>query len=218
MQAPLNVPVASELDFEAKKVDLISHEVLGKNYLNLEVRGLELKEDCANISVNLSAQIDEIVEEKTRSIEIKGVGVGLVDAAFDGLMKAYSPEHISLAGVSIDDFSVAIKLRGTDGRKSDAYAIALLRARNSEDHEFAFSYRSPSLSQSGVAVVTQALSFFINSERAFVQLYTALDDAKKRNRSDLIERFKQQMAVLVSATSYKQVVEKMIQKSKRVAR
>jgi hypothetical protein len=125
------------------------------------------------------------------------------------MMKAFAPEHISLTTISIDDFSISIKFRGTEGRKSDAYAIALLRMRNSENHEYAFTYRTPSISQSSLAVVTEAVAFFINSERAFVQLHMAVEDARSRDRSDLAERYQQQMAVLVTATSYKQVVEKI---------
>ena len=67
------------------------------------------------------------------------------------VMKAFAPEHISLTAISIDDFSIGIKFRGTSGRKSDAYAIALLRMKNSENHEYAFTYRTPSISQSSLA-------------------------------------------------------------------
>ena len=217
MQAPLEIQVASELDFEAQKVDHIAREVLGENYMTLRVKNIDLKEDFAALKSTLRSEIEVSTLEKTHKITIQGEGVGLVDASFDGMMKAFAPEHISLTAISIDDFSIGIKFRGTSGRKSDAYAIALLRMRNSENHEYAFTYRTPSISQSSVAVVTDAFAFFVNSERAFVQLHMALDDAKKRNRSDLAQRFQQQMAVLVMATSYKQVVEKMSLKSKGVA-
>jgi hypothetical protein len=209
MQAPIDIQVARELDFEAQKVDLIAREVLGSNYLKLEIKNLELKEDFAALHSSLRAQIEVSAAEYKKSITIDGEGVGLVDAAFEGMMKAFAPEHISLTTISIDDFSISIKFRGTEGRKSDAYAIALLRMRNSENHEYAFTYRTPSISQSSLAVVTEAVAFFINSERAFVQLHMAVEDARSRDRSDLAERYQQQMAVLVTATSYKQVVEKI---------
>lgn len=217
MQAPLDIPVASELDFEAQKVDRVAREVLGDNYMTLRVLSLELAEDFGALSSKLKAKIEVLSSEQPRQITIEGAGVGLVDAAFDGMMKAFAPEHISLTAISIDDFSIGIRFRGTDGRKSDAYAIALLRMKNSENHEYAFTYRTPSTSQSSLGVVTEAFAFFVNSERSFVQLRMALEDAKKRNRSDLVERFSQHMAILVTATSYKQVVEKMNQKAKGVA-
>jgi hypothetical protein len=209
MQAPVEIQVARELDFEAQKVDLIAREVLGGNYMKLQIKNLELKEDFAALHSNLCADIEVTTSEGTKVIRIGGQGVGLVDAAFDGMMKAFAPEHVSLSAISIDDFSISIKFRGTQGRKSDAYAIALLRMRNSENHEYAFTYRTPSISQSSLAVVTEAVAFFVNSERAFIQLHVAVADAKSRNRFDLAERYQQQMAVLVTATSYKQVVANM---------
>lgn len=209
MQAPLDIQVARELDFEAQKVDLLAKEVLGANYMRLEVKKLELKEDCTALKSVLLAEIDVLIGESRKTVSIEGQGVGLIDAAFEGMMKAFAPEYISLSAITIDDFSIAIKFRGTKGRKSDAYAIALLRMRNSEDYEYAFTYRTPSISQSSMAVVTEAVGFFINSERAYIQLRLALDDAKARDRFDLSEKYRQQMAILVTATSYKQVVEKM---------
>lgn len=217
MQAPLDIQVARELDFEAQKVDVIAREVLGSNYMRLQVKSLELQEDFAAMSSRLRAKVDCIISDNTRELNLEGQGVGLVDAAFEGMMKAFAPEHISLTAISIDDFSISIRFRGTEGRKSDAYAIALLRMRNSENHEYAFTYRTPSISQSSLAVVTEAVAFFVNSERAYTQLHLALSDARTRNRFDLAERYQQQMAILVTATSYKQVVEKMNKGPKGVA-
>jgi len=212
MQAPLEIQVARELDFEAQRVDVLTKEILGHNYMKLMIRNLELKEDFGALRSSLKAELDAFVGEQTKLIRIEGEGVGLVDAAFDGMMRAYGLEHISLASVSVDDFSISIKFRETQGLKSDAYAIALLRMRNSENHEFAFTYRTPSISQSSLAVVVDAIQFFINSERAFVQLHMAVEDAKSRGRSDLAERYQQQMAVLVTATSYKLVVDRLQKK------
>ncbi len=217
MQAPLDVQVARELDFEAQRVDILAREILGQNYMKLMVKNLQLTEDFAALKTKLDADIEAIIGEQSKKVHIEGEGVGLVDAAFEAMMRAFAPEHISLSSIIIDDFSISIKFRGTKGRKSDAYAIALLRMRNSENHEFAFTYRTPSISQSSLAVVTDAVSFFINSERAFVQLHMAVEDAKTRNRSDLTERYQQQMAILVTATSYKQVVESLQKGAKGLA-
>src|SRR5688572_29740158 len=113
MQAPLDVQVASELDFEAQKVDRIAHEVLGENYMMLHVQNLELKEDFEALKSELRADIEIVISDKKRQISILGEGVGLVDACFDGMMKAFAPEHISLTAISIDDFSIGIKFRST---------------------------------------------------------------------------------------------------------
>jgi hypothetical protein len=77
MQAPIDIQVARELDFEAQKVDLIAREVLGSNYLKLEIKNLELKEDFAALHSSLRAQIEVSAAEYKKSITIDGEGVGI---------------------------------------------------------------------------------------------------------------------------------------------
>jgi hypothetical protein len=198
-----------ELDGEGQKVDNLAHEVLGKTYVTLKTEHLELSEDFGEGKAIVKARMFHIVDDVTTNIEIQGGGVGLVDALFDGMLKNFAREYASLSTVSIVDFNIGIKLKGTHGRRTDALAIATLRVKNSDDYEYTFLHRTPSISQSSVGVVQDVVRFFVNSERAYIQLYVALDDAKKRGRPDLVERYQNQMATLVRATSYKEIVARI---------
>lgn len=195
------------LDPEAKRVDGLAHEVLGDNYVSFRVESMEMTEDFEAGQVSLKAKLARLGAKDKNDIE--GSGVGLVDAFFDGVMKAFSTEYPSLKTLSISDFSLSSGFDGTRGRRSDAVAMATLRIRNSEGIEYAFSRGSPSVTRSSVQAALDALTFFINSERAYVQLHVALQDAKERRRSDLIERFRSQMSTLVAATSYSEVIENL---------
>lgn len=198
-----------ELDDEGQKVDNVAHEVLGNTYVTLKTQHLELSEDFAEGKAKVKASLEQRIGEAASKIEIEGVGVGLVDALFDGMLNNFGREYASLPRLSIVDFNIGIKVKGTHGRRSDALAIATLRVKNSDDYAYTFMHRTPSISQSSVGVVQDVIRFFVNSERAYIQLYVALDDAKKRTRPDLIERYQNQMATLVRATSYREVVERM---------
>lgn len=195
------------LDAEAKRVDGLAREVLGEHYVSFRVESLDMKEDFEKGDVSLRARLTRVGAKDKNDIE--GAGVGLVDAFFDGVMRAFSTEYPSLKTLSISDFSLSSGFDGISGRRSDAVAMATLRIRNSEDIEYAFSRGSPSVTRSSVRATLDALTFFINSERAYVQLHVALQDAKKRRRSDLVERFRAQMATLVTATSYSEVIENL---------
>lgn len=199
-----------DLDLAAQKVDVVSREVLSSNYLRLKMEQLELNEDFASGTAHVKAKLSQASGDFTRTIEIEGRGVGLIDALFDALLSSYAREHTSLSEISIVDFHIETRLKGTHGRRTDAQAIATLRVKNSDNFEYAFSHRTPSISQSSVAVVQDVICFFVNSERAYIQLYTALDDAKKRGRSDLVERYQNQMATLVQATSYREVAGRIL--------
>lgn len=192
------------LDAEVARVDHLAREVLHESYRSFVLEKLELTEnDHVGIKVTIRRQPENDV------VVIEGEGVGLIDAFFDGAMKAWAGEFPSLKTVSVSDFRVGSGFDQARGRRSDALAVAALRVKNSHDVEFSFEQRTPSVTRSSVRVALDALTFFINAERAWVQLTLAVQDATERRRSDLVARYRQQMSLLVHATSYTEVSEKL---------
>jgi len=55
----------------------------------------------------------------------------------------------------------------------------------------------------------ELLEYFINAERAFVTLYRCRQDARDRQRDDLVTRYTAEMAEIVKSTSYSKVVEEI---------
>jgi hypothetical protein len=141
--------------------------------------------------------------------EVRGEGVGLVDAFFDGMMRAWAEEFPSLKTISVSDFQLGSGVDGARGRRSDALAVARLQIVNSHGVTFKFERKSSSVTRSSVRVVLDAVMFFVNCERAYVQLQLAMKDANERRRSDLAVRYRDQMGVLVHATSYSEVIERL---------
>ena len=58
-------------------------------------------------------------------------------------------------------------------------------------------------------VTLLAAEFFINSERAFIEVYRALQHAREKNRHDSIALYTRQLTTLVEATSYSEVIEQI---------
>lgn len=197
------------MDHEVEQVNALSLEILGTHFVRLATDTLELKEDFAANTASVQAKMRQKTGDEEKPFLVLGQGVGLMDAYFEGLLSCFSVEYVSLSQMAIVDFSIHINMQGNQGRQTDAMAIAVLRVKNSDNHEYAFSHKSVSVSQSSVGVVQEVVQFFINSERAYTQLYLALEDAKKRSRSDLIQKYQIQMSVLVQATSYQQIVERL---------
>ncbi len=196
-------------DQRAEQVITLAKEVLGQTLMEIEIVGLKLSENFESSSAKLEAKLVEISEGKPKKKTVVGQGVGLVDACFDALIRCYNDQFCSLDSISIVDFSVSAHLDRASQRKSDAKITALLRIKNSQDHEYAFQSTTTSISHSSVSVVQESVAFFINAELAYTRLYTALSDAKARARNDLIERYRNQMATLVHATSYEKLVARL---------
>ena len=197
------------MEHEAEQVDCVSLAVLGPDFIRLSADSIELREDFLTNKALVKAQIKQQVGENETHYPIEGQGVGLIDAYFEAVLSCFSKEYVSLGSVSIIDFSISIKMTGKEGRHTDAIAIALLRVKNSDRCEYTFHHKSSSITRSSIGVVQDTLQFFINAERAYTKLYFALDDAHRRARSDLVQKYQIQMSTLVKATSYKQIAERL---------
>ena len=132
--------------------------------------------------------------------EIKGRGVGQVDAVFTALKSHYVLEYNSLETISLFDFNVKIDKKCLESTATSSSMN--LWTKNYYGSVRLFSDVSRSLAASTARVVSQAAEFYINSERAYTALTVALSDASARGRADLVTRFTRELAEVVKVTDY----------------
>jgi hypothetical protein len=174
---------------------------------------LRLKVDAYTLEENLESGITKIRcdvhDERSGAREvITGQGVGAIDAMFHGLVQLYSGKYPSLKSIRFTDFSIKANIdTGRESARSDMAAEVSLRVANSDDKEYIFAHASPSITRSSLAVVLKCVEFFINSERAFIEVYRALQHAKRERRPDSIARYTSQLTTLVEATSYTETID-----------
>ena len=196
-------------DDKVDQVFVLSKEILQDSLLQLNIQEIKLTENFENNTAVLNAKCLELFNKKINKKSIQATGVGLVDACFNAIVSAYGDKYSSLSSISIADFVLNAHLDAGNQRKSDAYVTALLRVKNANNFEYSFQATSLSVSKSCVVVLQECIAFFINAEEAFKRLHFALKDAQERSRSDLIERYKNQMSTLVNATSYENLISKL---------
>jgi len=179
--------------------------VLGDDYLELNILKFTLVEEHDK---ETSAVKVETVDTQGNTQLVEGEGCGMVDALFSGLLGRYAIEYQSLETIELANFQVEAKL-DTKQRQSgvDAIGKVILDVRNSEGHTFPFSDESRSIATSTARAVLACVEYFVNAERAFIKLHTSLEDAKERNRPDLIGRYTREIAEVVKSTSYAEVIE-----------
>jgi hypothetical protein len=189
-------------------IEKLIGEVLDGTELHLKVDKYTADENFETGKVHVRC---EVHDERTGEEQvIESTGVGLVDASFVALKRRYSDEFPSLKSIRFADFSISADVdTGRAAARSDMAARVTLHVANSEGRDFAFVHSSPSITGSSIAVVVQAVEFFINSERAYVTLYKALQHARQQNRPDSVALYTRQMATLVEATSYSNVIEQI---------
>lgn len=184
-------------------------EVLGEEFLRLSFVQYRLEATAGGPSVLTC----EVVEEPPhRTFTITGEGVGLVDAFFRALCDRYRQEHPSLETIRFSSFSVRGLIRqGGQDQASDAKAEAIVGITNSAGREFEFAAVTPSVSHSSIEGVLAAVEYFVNSERAYVRLYKALQHHRTTGRSELVNRYTELLGEMVRNTSYSTAVERLKQ-------
>jgi hypothetical protein len=174
--------------------------VLGTNFLQLSLVKLSVEEDGA-------ASVKVTVAEGDQRVEAEGKGVGMVDALYAALLDRYSREYQSLKTISLAGFAVAADMESKKALAGvDAVGRVTLDIKNSEGRHFTFTDASRSVLNSTAKVVIAAVEYFANAERAFVTLHNARRDALARGREDLVSRYTAEMAEVVEATSYADVI------------
>ena len=183
-----------------------SHEqlirrVLGTNYLQLSLAKLQIEENGDGASVKVT------VNEGDAPVETEGKGVGVVDALYSAMLTRYAREYQSLKSIELSGFSVAADMESKKAHAGvDAVGRVTLDVTNSEGRHFTFTDASRSVVSSTARAVIAAVQYFINAERAFLTLHNARRDALARGREDLVSRYTAEMAEVVEATSYAEVI------------
>ena len=180
--------------------------VLGSEYLELTIKSLALSEtfDPEKSHVTITTQDGE------QPLVVEGEGCGLVDAIWSALQDRFAAEYESLKTIELSAFSVGARLdtkNHADG--ADSIGEVTLQVKNSDGLVFEFSDASRSIAASSARAVLAAIEYFVNAERAFITLHRSREDAKERNRPDLVSRYTAELAEVVKSTSYAEVIEKI---------
>lgn len=178
--------------------------VLGSQYTELKVVRLVLEEDSTTLT---SKVVVHLADTEGNTQPVDGEGCGLVDALWTGLVARYSAEYQSLRSIELASFAVQARLDTKQAKGTDSIGEVILEVRNSDGMRFAFSDASRSITTSSARALLAGIEYFINAERAFITLYRSRQDAKERNREDLLSRYTREMAEVVKSTSYTEVIE-----------
>ncbi len=192
---------------EQARISELMQDLLGKDLFHLSVVSYDLHEDFERETCRIACTI-RYPDGKNTVIE--GLGVGAIDAFFNGLLGHLSREYPSLQTIVIDRFLIANKaVSGSRKSGSDALAAVTVGIKNSRGTAFEFVSESRSITRSGIDATLRAAEYFVNSELAFKRAYHALVDARERRRQDVVAKYTDLMAQLVKNTSYSEVIEQI---------
>lgn len=174
--------------------------VLGDDYVTLGIGRLVLEEITSTSKSTISLTL--LDSQSGDPVVVEGQGTGLVDALFAALVRRFSREYPSLDTLELSGLSIDAHVDTKQGRGTDSTGEVTLDMRNSRGTIFQFSATSRSISLATTLALLKMIEFFINAERAFISLATAVQDAQERGRDDLVARFTLELGEIVLVTSY----------------
>ncbi len=187
-------------------LERLIYETLGGDVVDMRAHTVSVHEEPDELRCTVRLELHTTGGGAPTVIE--GSGVGIVDATFHGAKEAMVAAYPSLKHLSFEDFRVNSDMTTRMGEEgSDAFCLAELVVRNEEGRLFNFQDRSRSIASGVVRVVLEALSHFVNTERAVRNMVRAIEDAKSRNRGELAEAYTLKLSDLVKHASYADVVK-----------
>lgn len=185
-------------------------EVLGEDYVGYYVSKYTLTEDIDAGTAWIVCQLSQVGKGPLFAVE--GKGVGFIDALFNGLKRGLVGEYPSLGHIHFVDFVVSgdfKKAPRDNGSHSEVPGTVRLVIENASGREFTFENTSPSVSASSVAVVVKGVEHFVNAELAVLKVFSWIEDAQRRSRPDLADKYTQRLADLVQNASYSDTIERL---------
>lgn len=179
-----------------RKVHLMMRSVLEDKYQHIKISDLKLEEDTTNEKSKVSFKL-QIGDEKIK--KLTGSGYGVVDSIFAAVMKETIPRFKSLKNIKLKHFSIEAKFneKRDNLTGSNAMGEIALVVNNSNFGEFVFRCQSRSINSGIIFAIEEMFQYFINSEKCAILLRDIIEDAKKRNRNDIMEKSIKQLTELI---------------------
>jgi len=186
-----------------EKVREVFNKVLHDDILTLAPLSIKVSEAFNEDFTNADFSFEERSRE-VKKVEIKdSKGKGFIDCLFTGLHNTYVSEYQSLKKVKLTDLTIRpIRTVGERSLGTDAYARVIFGVEISKFGTAEFHYESRSVIYSGFFAALEAFQFYINCEKTFNRLQLTLEDARQRNRGDIIQRCLYDLSKITEVNTY----------------
>ena len=191
-------------DFKREDIKAVFNKVLKSEKIILTPGTIKITES----NNNKNTLVDFSFKEKTGSSEkihefVSQEGSGFVDAVFTAcsltLMNDYpSLKNISLIGLNIlPSFTNSYKSAASDALVAVTFS---LKTKNNGRADFTSECRS--IITASFESILKSFEFYANCDKSFVLLKYFLEDAKKRNRFDVVQGIVSDLSALTTMNTY----------------
>ena len=177
-------------------------EILKKKKLSLIPKSISCSETLTPQKTTIAFSFEEISSSKAVIREFSDIsGHGFVDCVFRACTEFYAKEYESLNNIELVDLLIT-PVFNFRMPVSASKANVVLKMKVGPREVCEFKNESDSIISSGYTSILAAFEFYINCEKTFRTLKYLVNDAKSRNRADLVSVYSCKLASLTEMNSY----------------
>ena len=191
-------------EFKRVGVKEIIYRVLGEKKIRLLPISISVNESLNDdfTKTDFSFSVKEGEQSKTVALDSQR-GKGFVDGLFAGLQKYFINDYKSLDKIRLADYNVnPIMANSKNSMGTDAQASVLLSVMVKPHGLSEFSHTSRSMIYSSFSAALEAFEFYINCDRSFYKIQSFIEDARRRNRGDVISSCIYDLSKLTEVNTY----------------
>ena len=174
--------------FKREEVKNLISRILGEDETRLLPVAISVKESLEQEVTTTDFEFS-ILGRQSQTVNLrKQEGKGFVDGLFKGLHGYFCAEYQSLNKIKLIDYNVnPIISSSKNGMGTESQASVTLSVHLGKNYKIAdFQHTSRSMIYSSFSAALEAFEFYINCDRCFHKICMFLEDAKKRNRFDVV--------------------------------
>ena len=179
-------------------------KILGEKIVRISPVNIKVEESLESDFTDVDVIFTQRCDSEIETISLKNTrSKGFVDGIFKACYEHYVDSVPSLKNIRLVTYEARPKIQknvtgiGSDARVEVSTIVEVTNHGHAE-----FTSNSRSILYSSLVNVLEAFEFYINCEKTFNKIQIILKDAQRRNRSDIVEKCKYDLARLTGVNNY----------------
>lgn len=190
-------------EFRREGVKRLFEKILKNGKTTLSPVSIDITESLDDDFTTVDLVFTDKTLESENKIHLQQIKAkGFVDGLFLGLHKNYSDKYSSLDKIKLVDIMVNPIMKASTKRGSDAKTSVVFRVEVESHGISEFQHKSRSMIYSSFVSALEAFQFYINCQRTFEKISLAVEDAKQRNRGDIMQECMSDLSKLTEVNTY----------------
>lgn len=190
-------------EFRREEVKKLFDKILAENKTNLEPLSISVSESLNDDFTTTDFSFQDTSPNGGIVTITDSKGKGFIDGLFKGLYDHYSSKYHSVKKIKLVDMAVnPLMKRNKKSLGSEAKTDVVFRIEVDSHGVAEFQDTSRSMIYSGFVASLRAFQFYVNCERTFNKIILAVEDARHRNRGDILQSCMSDLSKLTEVNSY----------------